>query len=157
VGIDGSTAASAAAEHAARLVTPIDGEIVAVHVVSELTTWLSSLPEKSIQPADRELVVLMQETWTEPLRRLGARHRTRLASGEAADRLLEIADEEQAACIVVGRSGRTIHRSGLLGGTAFELVQRATRPLLLVPNDDRPGDGARLEAPRIASSTATSC
>lgn len=50
------------------------------------------------------------------------------------DAILDYADEVDAAVIVLGSRGRTGLRSVLLGDVAGDVVQRATRPVLVVPS-----------------------
>jgi nucleotide-binding universal stress UspA family protein len=48
--------------------------------------------------------------------------------------VLSHADELEAAAIVLGARGGSTLRSLLVGDVAFEVVQRATRPVLVVPS-----------------------
>jgi nucleotide-binding universal stress UspA family protein len=57
----------------------------------------------------------------------------RIAVGVPAERLAELADEEDAEFIVVGSRGRGAFRSAFLGSVSNSLVGIARCPVLIVP------------------------
>jgi len=63
---------------------------------------------------------------------------TRLVEGEPAERLLEAAQEEGAAFLVVGSRGRGALAGSVLGSVSQALVRTATCPLVVVPPDASP-------------------
>ncbi|MGB3482409.1 MAG: universal stress protein [Mycobacterium sp.] len=62
-----------------------------------------------------------------------APHRGR-GSGATADTLIATADEHDAALIVIGSRGRSALQRVLLGSVARTVLQRAYRPVMVVPN-----------------------
>jgi nucleotide-binding universal stress UspA family protein len=50
-----------------------------------------------------------------------------------ADAVLEVADEHEALAIVVGTTGRGPIAGTLLGSVTYQIVHRATRPVVVVP------------------------
>lgn len=57
----------------------------------------------------------------------------RTAIGHPAERLAELADEENAELIVVGSRGRGALKSAFLGSVSYSLVGIARCPVLIVP------------------------
>ena len=59
-------------------------------------------------------------------------------SGRALDRILEHAEHERADVIIVGASERSAVAERLLGSVPLTLIERSSRPILVVPH---PGSG----------------
>jgi nucleotide-binding universal stress UspA family protein len=57
----------------------------------------------------------------------------RVALGHPAERLAELANEEDAELVVVGSRGRGAVKSALLGSVSYSLVGIAGCPVLIVP------------------------
>lgn len=57
--------------------------------------------------------------------------------GIAAERLADLADEEEADMIVVGSRGRGAFKAAFLGSVSRDLIGVARRPVLVVPKVDR--------------------
>ena len=53
-----------------------------------------------------------------------------------ADALVAVAEERDADAIAVGHGGAGPLRAALLGSVTYEIVHRAPRPVLVVPDDD---------------------
>ncbi len=130
VGLDDSPGAAAAVRFVAAL-PGVDTAIVhAVHACQPLTQWAGDpVPASLVQRAEHDAAL-----WTAPLddRARAVRLRVRDRS-HPSTLLLEVADEVHADLVVVGvqPTGRiTGHRPGR---TVFEVLERATRPTLLVP------------------------
>jgi nucleotide-binding universal stress UspA family protein len=62
----------------------------------------------------------------------------RILSGDAADTILTVVGEEQAALIAMATHGRSGVRHWVLGSVAEEVLHRATVPLLLVRGHHEP-------------------
>ncbi len=61
----------------------------------------------------------------------GLRVITRVEYGNPVEQILRVAQEEQADLIVMGAQGMTAAQELLIGSTAYEVVRRATVPVLL--------------------------
>jgi nucleotide-binding universal stress UspA family protein len=133
VGVDGSFCSRRAVERAAQIARSTDAEIIAVHVMSAMAEFLSSLPDSSFRRTEVSLREILDGLWTDPLRQAGVRYRTEVVAGDPAARLLECADRVRALCIVVGRTGRNSETGAALGGTAWALVQQDRHAVLFVP------------------------
>jgi nucleotide-binding universal stress UspA family protein len=57
----------------------------------------------------------------------------RVAIGDPAERLAELADEEGAECVVVGSRGRGALKAAFLGSVSYSLVGIARCPVLIIP------------------------
>ena len=55
-------------------------------------------------------------------------------SGRALDRILEYAEREKADVIVVGASDRSPVAERLLGSVPLALIERSSRPILVIPH-----------------------
>jgi nucleotide-binding universal stress UspA family protein len=58
---------------------------------------------------------------------------TRVVAGLAGERLADLADEENAAMVVVGSRGRGAFKAAFLGSVSTSLIGVARRPVLVVP------------------------
>ena len=58
----------------------------------------------------------------------------RVAIGRPAERLAELADDENAELVVVGSRGRGALKSAVLGSVSYSLVGIAGCPILIVPH-----------------------
>ncbi len=63
----------------------------------------------------------------------GIRATARVEEGKPADVLMAVAEELDASTIVVGTVGENPISGAILGSVVLKLVQRASRPLLIVP------------------------
>jgi nucleotide-binding universal stress UspA family protein len=54
---------------------------------------------------------------------------------KAVEALIRVAEDRQAEVIAVGHGGEGLIRGALLGSITYELVHRAPRPVLVVPDD----------------------
>ena len=132
VGVDESEGGRHATKWSAQLARDLGAEVQAVHVESRVGLWEFSAIQIDIGPYLEELQGLLDGPWTEPLREMGVTYRTELVRGDAASELLRIADVLDAYVVVAGARKHS-HRSPFLGGTAHKLVNRAGRPVVLVP------------------------
>lgn len=141
-GVDGSADAQAALRVAARLATQLGLRLVVAHVAEP-----AYIPAVGASPTGamygRYAFVEEVETQHEAAERLldqviadaglnGVRRRT--ATGLAAERLAELADEEDAELIVVGSRGRGAFKAAFLGSVSNSLVGISRHPVLVVPH-----------------------
>src|SRR5918998_6754798 len=115
-GVDRSDAAEPVADAASWLASRLDARLLVLHAVEE--------------------PVAEAEELLEPLRaRLprGEDAQMRLVEGSPAERLIELADEEDAELLVVGSRGRGALSSAVLGGVSRKVARDARCPVVVVP------------------------
>src|SRR6185436_7879673 len=66
----------------------------------------------------------------------------RVVEGSPAERLLAAVDEDGAELLVVGSRGRGSLRSAVFGSVSRKLATDATCPVVVVPPEAAPQDGA---------------
>jgi nucleotide-binding universal stress UspA family protein len=140
-GVDGSTDSRAALEVAAGLASRLGIRLVVAHVAEP-----ASIPYAAAAPfggmAGRYAVMEEVELREEAAERLleqvvlqtgvvSAERRT--AVGVPAERLADLAAEEDAELVVVGSRGRGAFKSAFLGSVSSSLVGVARCPVLIVP------------------------
>jgi nucleotide-binding universal stress UspA family protein len=116
------------------LATTLRGRLVLVHVAPP-----TEAPGVSAAPAGQER---LREEELADARALLRDVAVRLDAGDAAqraelgspaDRIVAIADEENAALLVIGSRGRGDMRSALLGSVSHSVLSKATCPVVIVP------------------------
>ncbi len=133
VGVDGSDGSLLAVRWSAKLASNLAAEVHAVHVESRAALWEFSAIQIDIGSYLDELRSLLDGMWTQPLRDADVVCHTELVRGDPATELLRSADALEADLVVVGaRKHATLHDL-FLGGTAHKLVNRANRPVVVVP------------------------
>ena len=140
-GVDGSADSQAALAVAARMADRLETRLVLAHVVeyvqaSYATTgamgagamsWpLTSTLDEQEEAGERLLAQMADEAGLDQAER-------RLASGFPAERLADLADEEEAELIVVGSRGRGAFKAAFLGSVSTSLIGVARCPVLVVP------------------------
>jgi nucleotide-binding universal stress UspA family protein len=140
-GVDGSADAQSALEVAARLSTRLGLRLVIAHVAEPgYIPYAAAAPfggmagpyavmeevESQEEVAERLLEhIVVAAGLTDTERRVGV--------GVPAERLADLADEEDAELIVVGSRGRGAFKSAFLGSVSNSLVGVARCPVLIVP------------------------
>jgi nucleotide-binding universal stress UspA family protein len=140
-GVDGSPDSQAALQVAARLANRLQLRLVVAHVAEP-----AYIPYAAAAPfggtAGRDAVLEEAESQEENAARLlqevvaaaGLVDAERRAGvGVPAERLADLADEEDAELIVVGSRGRGAFKSAFLGSVSNSLVGVARCPVLIVP------------------------
>ena len=116
------------------LATALRGRLVLVHVAPS-----TEAPGVSAAPAGQER---LREEELADARTLLQHVAGRLDAGDAeqraelgppADRIVAIAEEENAALVVIGSRGRGDVKSALLGSVSHGVLSRATCPVVIVP------------------------
>jgi nucleotide-binding universal stress UspA family protein len=132
-GVDGSRESRSALRVAAQLSGQLGLRLVAAHVVPVAVFGGRGTGMVATAPAHDELyaggVLLEQIRHDEGL--LDAEQR--VTHGFPAERLADLADEEEAELIVVGSRGRGAVKAAFLGSTSMDLIGVARRPVLVVP------------------------
>ncbi len=129
VGVDGSTGAEAAVGWCAEVAAGLDAEVVAVHALPPFVQVLPPAPPPSapVYYSDETRAHLQEhlEEWCAPLRDAGVPYQAILAEGAPAPTLLQIADEHDAALLVVGRSAKGGLAELVLGSVAHHVSHHA--------------------------------
>jgi nucleotide-binding universal stress UspA family protein len=138
LGVDSSPGSAAAvrwcAAHAA------GSEVVVVHAVAPLVTLVpppGPAPVGPRDPEDRAALATQLRELCGPLDEAGVPWRSRIVDSPAALGLEEVAVDEDAEMIVVGRRGHGQSLSHLIGSVPRRLAQHAPRPVLIVPEEIR--------------------
>lgn len=122
VGLDGSEGSGRALTWAIDLAEATGSELVAVHAPG------TGASNKMVEQAEQAL-----EEWSAPIRERDIAHQRRVEGGEARTALERVADETDAALLVVGTRGLGPVRGLLLGSVAGYVVRYASRPIAVVP------------------------
>lgn len=130
---DGSSDAEAAIEHAIALVTTADTTLHVVSVVETRTAYDNAIidPEEvreNLRADARDAVAAAQSTASAA----GIDCETTVTEGPPPDEILSVADDIDADGIVVGATGRSGFKRLVLGGTAEQLLESATIPVIVV-------------------------
>jgi nucleotide-binding universal stress UspA family protein len=129
VGVDGSTAATAALGWAGRLALLVGAEVL---VGNAFSTDQAELPPEE-HAAQREAAERRLRTeWSAPLRAAGVPHRALQLTGPP-DVLLRAAEAEGAGLLVLGIRDPGRHAALHLGSVAHRLAHRTRTPLAIVP------------------------
>lgn len=137
VGLDGSDGSRRALQWCIDHAGALDAEVVAVHTFSIPVMLVPErgMPELLVESdaVFREQIENELEQWCKPLRDAGTPHRSRIANGPAAKVLDDVATEEGAELIAVGRRGRGGFAELVLGSVSHQLSHHAHTPVLIIP------------------------
>ncbi len=135
LGLDGSPGAQAAAQWCAAHAGQLSAEIVAVHAVPPVVAGSLPVPgfEQGVGDAGRTALHDALQQWCAPLHDAGVPFDTRVVDGDPATAIMELADEVDAAVVVVGRRGRGGLAELLLGSVPRRLTHHCEHPVLVVP------------------------
>jgi nucleotide-binding universal stress UspA family protein len=132
-GVDGSRVAVEALSTARRLADALGLRLVAAHVVAPVPVrvepWLAasaSFGAGDLASGEALLARACSQAEVADVQR-------RVVIGRPAERLAELADEENAELIVVGSRGHRLLRAAFVGGVSSELIGLATCPVLVIP------------------------
>jgi nucleotide-binding universal stress UspA family protein len=135
VGVDGSDPGKRAVEWAARLAKTTHATVIAVYAIDVPL----AVPDPYAIPFfldDRWRAGIKKDfenRWCRPLKTAGVRYRAIMQDGRPASVIMQVAEEEKAELIVVGRRGHGEVAELLLGSVSHELALHSKRPVLLVP------------------------
>ena len=141
-GVDGSADSEAALAVAARLADRLGADLVLANVVEYVPSPYATIGAvgpgsgaraahadvlgEQVRAGERLLEEMAEEANVETADR-------RVVSGFAAERLADLADEEDAELIVVGSRGRGAFKAAFLGSVSTSLIGVARCPVLVVP------------------------
>jgi len=132
-GVDGSQVAREALQTADELSRRLGMGLVAVHVVEPVAVrgrpWEPPGAETSAEDVAAGEALLQQECSAAGLEYV-ERH---VLVGRPAERLAELADDVNAALIVVGSRGHRLVQAALVGSVSSELLGLAACPVLVLP------------------------
>jgi nucleotide-binding universal stress UspA family protein len=134
-GVDWSEDSNAAVTVAAKLSRQLGAPLVLAHVVEERPTFpFGSATElnRSRHHAHNETMLMFDRVE----RRLGVvALEPRVLFGAPADELADLAEEEDAALLVVGSRGRSALKAALFGSVSSALSRASDRPVVVVRRD----------------------
>lgn len=137
VGYDGSEESRMALAVAAERAGP-EGTIVPLHVTSTASSWLGSpYYDREVEAGYHAAQAVLAEI--DEIDTGSANVEPEMIEGDPADLLLRVAQSRDAREIVVGSRGRGRFRS-ILGSVSHELLERADRPVVIVPKGAVDGD-----------------
>jgi len=126
VGLDGSDGARRARDWAVDLAAAAGGEIVAVHAPG------SGALESVLEQARDSL-----QQWCEPIQARGVPYSSRIDAGDPRTVLQRVADDEDAALVVLGSRGLSPVRAMMIGGVTAYLARQGSRSVAVIPPADR--------------------
>jgi nucleotide-binding universal stress UspA family protein len=137
LGLDKSAGSESAMQCCIDAAPLLDAEVVAVYVRAPVALFLPTPVLASVPLPDddeiREVVVRQLDGWCKPLDAAGVPYEAQVVDGTPAEALLRVADDADAAMIVVGRRGRGGFAELGLGSVPHQLSHHAMRPVLVVP------------------------
>jgi nucleotide-binding universal stress UspA family protein len=136
VGVDRSSGAHVALEHAARR-AGADGRLIVTHVVTPLLDAIA----RAVDQLDDDRHAAAQELVDRLAGDVGVETETRVVDGAPAEALAEVARETDADEIVVGSRGMG-RFAAALGSVSHALLAHADHPVVVVPRSaaDHPRD-----------------
>jgi len=140
-GVDGSVDSQAALAVAARMADRLGTRLVLANAVEYVHSPYATVGAFGAAAAQAPLTATLGEQVRAGERLLetmaeqaGLEHvERRVVTGFAAERLAELADEEDAELIVVGSRGRGAFKAAFLGSVSTSLIGVARCPVLVVP------------------------
>jgi nucleotide-binding universal stress UspA family protein len=120
------------------LATALGGRLVLVHVAPPTEApGVSAAPAGQERLREEELADARAHLQDVAVRLDAGDVEQRVELGPPADRIVAIADEENAALVVIGSRGRGDVKSALLGSVSHGVLSRATCPVVVVPPGGR--------------------
>jgi universal stress protein A len=146
IAVDDSLLSKAAVDFVRRWEWPEDVEIVVLSVAhpAPIAYALSDMQALAISPEvgtdEVERYARIARACELELQKLGCTARSRVASGEPREAILDVADQERVDLIVVGSHGRAGVRKLVMGSVANQVVTHAHCDVLVVktPSANRP-------------------
>ncbi|MBK8459968.1 MAG: universal stress protein [Micropruina sp.] len=138
VGVDNSEASTRAVEFAVDRAKKNDWKIVLVHVIPWSPFSFTTPTENEERPrAKAHELAAGQEQIIAPMSAIaeaaGVPFQSIVRHGNPSDTILDIAEDEKAVHIIVGRTGDSGLRAAVFGSVASRLVTQADIPVTVVP------------------------
>jgi nucleotide-binding universal stress UspA family protein len=130
--MDGSPAAAAAARWCVDN-AGTNTEVIAVTAFSAIGELVLGLPPSRSVDWIHQVREALEGEWSRPLRDAGVPVRCEVLEAAPVRALIDIADREDAAAIVVGKRARGFLSEHVLGSVAADLVHHSHRPVIVVP------------------------
>ena len=151
VGVDGSTASTAAVRWAARSAAMRDIGLTIVHAClpvvpeSSLVEWTGPTPSEVMRAQEEQVQRLIDDAAKTANDTAGGLHiQAKAIAAAPVPVLLELSNDAQI--VVVGRRGRSSLAGVLLGSVSIALIHRARCPVAVI-HDESPADAASMDAP----------
>jgi nucleotide-binding universal stress UspA family protein len=141
VGVDGSEHSAEALRWAIRMAKGMGSHVTAVYAIHVPVYFPEpyGVPVQFDPKWREEIKADFEGKWCKPLAASGVPFSMVMQDGRPAAVVSDVADQEQADIIVVGRRGRGGVAEMLLGSVSHELALHARRPVLLIePEVTRP-------------------
>lgn len=137
LGVDGSEGSAAAQRWCIEYAPALDAEVIAVHGLPPVVTYVPPqtgwFPSKDYDAEVNAAVTAQLQEWCAPLAASGVPFRSFLVDKFPAEALVGMAEEYDAAMIVVGRRGSGGFKELVLGSVPHRLAHHAPRPVVVVP------------------------
>ncbi len=137
--VDGSPDSERAVKWCADHAPALGGPVLVVHAI-EIPVYPAygnfgpaMLPPSLTEQQRDELRDEISRDWCKPLADAGLTFDVSLVDGSPASVIREVADEKDAAIVIVGRRGRGGFKELLLGSTTHQLTHHLGRPVVIVP------------------------
>jgi nucleotide-binding universal stress UspA family protein len=127
--VDGSRASFQAARESLELAAQTGAGLVALSVIDSGQA-VAGLADGARRESDARAAL---ERVARMGREQGVAIELQTRTGTAFEQILEVARQEGADLVVMGRTGRRGVGSGMMGSSALRVAEFADRPLLLVP------------------------
>jgi nucleotide-binding universal stress UspA family protein len=151
VGVDGSTAATAAVRWAARRAAKRNTGLTIVHASppvvpgSSLVEWTGPTPSEVMRAQEEQVQRLIDDATQTANDTAGGLHiQTKAIATAPVPALLELSNDAQI--VVVGRRGRSSLAGVLLGSVSIAMIHRARCPVAVI-QDESPAGAASTDAP----------
>ncbi len=134
VGVDGSNHSRAALDWVIRMAKGMGSEVTAVYGISMPVYFPQpyGIPVQFDVQWRKEIKAEFEDKWCRPLKEAGLKYHSVIRDGRPASVIADVADEEGADLIVVGRRGRGGAAEMLLGSVSHELALHSRKPVLLI-------------------------
>lgn len=139
---DYSEASGLALPEAVGLARTYDAELVVLHVAERLVDVVpvaAGVPpiEMDLEAEPSESARERLEEWAEERLPDDVSSSLELVDGDAAEMIVEIADEKDADIVVLGTQGHSRVERFLIGSVTEKVLRRAHCPVLVVPSEKR--------------------